>query len=175
MEDKKAIHNYALALYEISQNPLIITQLRIIGQMFDKYHSIASLVGKPTIEEEERKEWVKAHLSDFLPEIRDFIDLLDSRGRLSLVAKIVKEYEQFVYERHNIERIFITTATPVEESYLNRIARVFEKKMNRVLVIEHRVDPRIIGGVTVKIGSQLYDDSIRTKLNKITKEMKKEV
>ena len=175
MEDKKIVHNYAVALYEVSTNPIIISQLRIISNMFNKYHSIAALAGKSTIDEDERDKWVESHLQDFLPEVRKFIHLLDTKGRLNLIAKIAKEYEDFVYQKNNVERIFITTATPVNEASLQKITTVFEKKVGHGLITEHIIDPSIIGGVKVKIGSKLYDDSIKSKLNKVTNQIKKEV
>jgi len=175
VDEKKIVHNYAMALYEISKNPIVISQLRIISDIFSRYTSIAAFLGKSTVDEDERLKWIKQNLSDFLPEIRDFIDLLDRKGRMNLIAKIAKEYEAFVYQKNNVERIFVTTATPVKATTLDKVLKQFEKKVQHSLIMEHTVDPSIIGGIRVKIGSTLYDDSIRRKLRKLTNEIKKEV
>jgi len=175
MDEKKIVHNYAMALYEISTNPILISQLRIIADIFSRYTSIASFVGKSTIDEDERVKWIKQNLADFLPEVRNFTELLDSKGRINLIAKIAKEYEALVYQKNNVERIFITTATPVKETTLNKVLKQFEKKVNHGLIMEHTVDPSIIGGIRVKIGSTQYDDSIERKLKKLVNEVKKEV
>lgn len=173
MDEKKLIRNYAVALYEMSTNPVIITQLRVIAEMFEKYHSIAAISGKSTIDDNERREWVKNHLTYFSPEVQKFIQLLDAKGRMNILIKIAKEYETLLYQKNGVERIFITTATPISEEYLIKISQQFEKKVGRTLAVEHIIDKNIIGGVKVKLGSQLYDDSIRTKLNKVTKQLKK--
>jgi len=175
MDEKKIVHNYAMALYEISTNPILISQLRIISDIFSRYTSISALLGKSTIDDDERINWIKQNLADFLPEIRDFTKLLDSKGRINLIAKIAKEYEGLVYQKNNVERIFITTATPVKEATLIKVLKQFEKKVGHALIMEHSVDPSIIGGIKVKIGSTLYDDSIDRKLKKLANEIKKEV
>jgi len=175
MDEKKIVHNYAMALYEISTNPILISQLRIIADIFKRYTSIAAFLGKSTIDENERLKWIKQNLADFLPEIRDFTELLDAKGRMNLISKIAKEYEGLVYQKNNVERIFVTTATPVKASILDKVLKQFEKKVNHALVMEHTVDPTIIGGIKVKIGSTLYDDSIERKLKQLTNEIKKEV
>jgi len=175
MDEQKIAHNYALALFELSKNPTIISQLHMIAQMFERYHSIAQIIGVSTIDNTERRKWIAENLGDFLPEVIKFVQLLDEKGRIKILRKIATEYEKSVLEQNNIERIYITTATTVKDAYLEKIVRYFEKHFSKRLIKEHRIDPKIVGGVRVRIGSMLYDDTIYTKLQKIIKQMKNEV
>lgn len=174
-ENTKVIHNYAQALFDLSKNPIIISQLEVVSQMFEKYHNIAAMCGKSTIDTDEREAWVKNNLQDFFPEVRRFVQLLDEKGRIDYLGKIACAYEALIFERNNIERIYITTATDVTEAYIDKIVTVFEKKLGKKLAKEHIVDPKIIGGVRVKIGSRLYDDTTYTQLQKVIRQMRKEV
>lgn len=175
MDEQKVAHNYALALFELSKNPTIISQLHMIAQMFERYHSIAQIIGVSAVDSTERRRWIAENLGDFLPEVIKFVQLLDEKGRIKILRKIAAEYEKSVLSQNNIERIYITTATPVKEEYLEKIVRYFEKHFSKQLIKEHKVDAKIIGGVKVRIGSMLYDDTIYTKLQKITKQMENEV
>lgn len=175
MEDYKVVHNYAQALFQKSKNPMIILQLQKVSHMIQKAHSIASLLGEITLEPEQRATWVRENLRNFLPEVKRFIYLLDEKNRLGLLDKIAIAYETYMFAENNMERIYITTATDVDVAYLDKIVTVFEKKEGKKLTREHRIDPHIIGGVKVKIGSKLYDDTIQKKLKNSIRKIKKEV
>ncbi len=175
MDEMSLAHNYALALFKLTEDPGVVSELTTLTKMFEDKVGICAFFGESVIDDTQRTEWVKKELATFLPETQSFIRLLDEKSRISLLRKITKAYESLFFDKNNMERIFITTATVVDESYLQKIVAVFEKKTNQKLTREHIVDPTIIGGVRIQIGSQLYDDTIRTKLQKVMRTYEKEV
>lgn len=175
MDEMSLAHNYALALFKLIEEPRVVSELTALTELFEDKFGICVFLGERTIDDTQRKEWIKRELAIFLPETQRFIRLLDEKNRIPLLRKITKAYESLFFEKNNMGRIFITTATNVDESYLQKIVAGFEKKTNQKLIKEHIVDPTIIGGVRIQLGSQLYDDTIRTKLQKVMRTYEKEV
>jgi F-type H+-transporting ATPase subunit delta len=66
----------------------------------------------------------------------------------------------------------VTSAHPLTKTQLTALAKGLKARVGRDVAVEAKVDPAILGGLVVKIGSQMIDSSIRTRLNSLALAMK---
>ncbi|GBU10867.1 hypothetical protein AwErysi_04830 [Erysipelotrichaceae bacterium] len=175
MDDMTVAHNYALALFRTIADSSVISELAVLSGIFEGKTGIANFYSESMIDDAQQLVWIEKELEHFLPEVKNFIRLLDEKGRIILLSKITKAYEEIYFEENNIERIYITTATEVGEAYLQKLVDIFEKRTKQKLMREHNIDRNIIGGVRIQIGSSLFDDTISTKLKRVMRTYEKEV
>lgn len=173
MEDKSVAEKYAKSLFKVIEDPIIISQLKIIASLFNDRTSISDFFDKETVDSTDRKNWIEAELKSFMPQVKRLVEVLDENKRIYLLHRIGLEYEHLIYEKNEMERIYITTATEASSESLHKIVAHFEGKLQKSLRPIITINPDIIGGVTVQVEGTLYDDSIKSKLDRVMFELKK--
>ncbi|MFC0220720.1 F-type H+-transporting ATPase subunit delta [Pseudochelatococcus lubricantis] len=97
-----------------------------------------------------------------------FIRLVASKRRLFLIHEIIKAYKALVAESRGIVRAEVTVAEEPSAKVLEDIKTALKSAANGgEIVLDVRVDPAILGGLVVKLGSRMVDASLRYKLNSI--------
>ena len=100
--------------------------------------------------------------------IKNFVDILKKNNDLSLVDKIVDEYNKHHRNQRNISRIEITSSNKLNPEILNKIIQKFKKQIE----IEEKIDKSLIGGMVIKIdNSLLIDGSVKRKLEDLKKNL----
>jgi F-type H+-transporting ATPase subunit delta len=106
------------------------------------------------------------------PEIRNFVGVLIANRRLSQLPEIAAAFAQKLGERRGQQVAHVTTAFPLSDTQRAQItARLTEAGYSGVKLAE-TVDRAILGGLIVRIGSRLYDNSIKSKLQRLQFAMK---
>jgi F-type H+-transporting ATPase subunit delta len=124
------------------------------------------LFENPTIAAERRKEVFKVIADSLSYEsyVRNFINLLIERNRLDLLADIIVAYQKLLDEKLGIVRARVTSAGPLDAAQQRDIAARLEQVTGKHVRVELSVDPALIGGVVARVGSTIYDGSIRQQL-----------
>lgn len=94
-------------------------------------------------------------------------------GRLGNLKAVIAAFQQKVAEEKGEVNAKIISATELSEAEVKQISADLGKKTGKQVVVQAEVDASIIGGLIVKIGSSMYDYSIRTKLNRLAEQLKK--
>lgn len=95
------------------------------------------------------------------------LHVLARHGRLGILAPIVASLEQLADERAGRQQATFTTATALSADEQTKIAAEVEKALAARLKPEFVVDPDIIGGLIVRIGDTIYDQSVVTSLTRL--------
>ena len=98
------------------------------------------------------------------PMIGNFMGLLTSRQGTSLLGVMVGEYEDLLNVRLGRVRAEVTTAAPISAEQQQRLRDSLGASLEKEVVLETREDAEIIGGVLVRVGDQIIDGSVRSKL-----------
>ncbi|MDR2198231.1 MAG: ATP synthase F1 subunit delta [Deltaproteobacteria bacterium] len=127
------------------------------------------LLASPALPAEARKKILsqildKASLS---PLTRNFVSLLNDRGRFSLLRETARAYAALQDEREGIVRGVVQTAVDLDESQLNGIRSALGIYTGKKVELTQKVDPSIIGGVVARLGDLEVDGSVRMQLNKL--------
>jgi F-type H+-transporting ATPase subunit delta len=132
------------------------------------------LVRSPVFTAEEQERAVaaildKAGISGFAG---NFIRLVAANRRLFALPDMIRAYRTLFADHKGIVRAQVTVAEPPSERIMGEIKSALRDVAKAEVDVDIKVDPGLIGGLVVKIGSRMVDASLRTKLNAIKLAMK---
>ena len=105
------------------------------------------------------------------PPVAKLLAMLAERGRLELLPDMQEVYRERLLSHGNIVRATVTSAAPLSPEKVQRLAESLAGMTGKKVQLETQVDPSIIGGVVTRIGSTVYDGSIRTQLQKMRQQL----
>jgi F-type H+-transporting ATPase subunit delta len=101
-----------------------------------------------------------------------FLKVLTQNRRLFAVREMIKSYGALVARHKGEVTAQVTVAEPLSEAHQNEIKNTLNAVTGKNVRVDVKVDPAIIGGLIVKLGSRMVDTSLRTKLNGLRLAMK---
>ena len=105
------------------------------------------------------------------PPVAKLLAMLAERGRLELLPELLAVYRERLLAYRNIVRAVVTSAAPLTAEKVRAIEQRLALATGKNVQLETAVDPAIIGGVITRIGSTVYDGSIRTQLAKMRQQL----
>jgi F-type H+-transporting ATPase subunit delta len=100
------------------------------------------------------------------------IDLVVKNGRESFIPSIARVFIHETIKYKGISELYLTTAIKVESEVKNKIADIVSDALNIKVEIKENVDADLIGGFIIRVDDNYIDGSVRTKLRKISKELR---
>lgn len=161
---------YAAALFDLarSENRLadvessLAAVLRLSGESAD----FSRFLRSPAITAD-----AKAHaLEAILPRIGadgligNFLRLVARNGRLFALPTIITEFRRLAAEARGEIAADVTSATPLNRDQITALSEALRARVGKRVTLNEHVDPSLIGGLQVKVGSQMIDSSLKTKL-----------
>jgi F-type H+-transporting ATPase subunit delta len=101
-----------------------------------------------------------------------FLGVLAQNRRLAQLPAVIRAYETLLSNHKGEARAEVTSARPLTKTQIGALAKSLKARVGRDVAVDAKVDPAILGGLVVKIGSQMIDSSIRTRLNSLAHAMK---
>ena len=169
---------YAAALHELAveagQVDSILADLQAFDRMIAESADLSRFVKSPVFSAEDQIKALGALLAK--AEIKglssNFLKLVALRRRLFAVQDMVSAYAAIVDNSRGIVRATAIVAETPSQAVLDSIKSALKDLAGDKAVVDVAVDPAIIGGIVVKLGSKMVDASLRTKLNGIRIAMK---
>jgi F-type H+-transporting ATPase subunit delta len=97
--------------------------------------------------------------------VKKLLYLLADRGRIGKIQRIADEFVEMANREQGIVVAHVTTAVPLDDKAQKEVADRLKGLVGAKQVeIRNEVDPRILGGIVARIGDELYDGSVRTRL-----------
>ena len=103
--------------------------------------------------------------------LRNFVLLLLDKGRIASIIDIAREHKNLVDAQAGRVRAVLTSAKPVDAALETRIKTALEKSTGKVVLLEKKEDPALIGGMTTQVGDTVFDGSVRTRLQTLREEL----
>ena len=100
-----------------------------------------------------------------------FLELLLAVKRVQLLPAIVEEFEEMLAEAKGQLYGVLTTVLPTGSQEQNALATDLSKLFGKRVVLENRVDAKLLGGFTIRIGNTVIDQSITSKLTALTRQL----
>ena len=101
-----------------------------------------------------------------------FLGVLAQNRRLDQLGPVIEAYEALAANHRGEATAEVTSAHPLDAAQVTALKKQLRTKVGRDVAVDLKVDPSILGGLVVKIGSQMIDSSIRTRLNTLANAMK---
>lgn len=106
------------------------------------------------------------------PLTRNFLGLVARNRRLFALEAVIAAFLARLSEHRGEVRAEALSAAPLSDDHLKRLRGEIEAMVGRAVLLDARVDPDLLGGLVVKVGSTMIDSSLKTKLNRMKSVMK---
>jgi F-type H+-transporting ATPase subunit delta len=169
---------YAAALFDLADERRVLDEvasdLRDLRTMLAASADLARLVRSPLLARGEQGKAVAAlaERAGFSPLVRDFIAVVARNRRLFALPAVIEAYLTKLAERRGEISAEVTVAQPLSEMQLARLGEQLRSSIGRTVSVVANVDPGLIGGMIVKVGSRMIDGSLRSKLQRLQLAMK---
>jgi F-type H+-transporting ATPase subunit delta len=169
---------YATALFELASESRTIesveASLVTVRAAIDQSDDFKALTTSPVVA---RDAAAKAVLStaDELgvdPTTRNFLGVLAENRRLGELPAIMRAFRLLAARHRGEVSAEVTSAHPLDDGQVEALKQSLRQRVGREVNVELAVDPDLLGGLVVRIGSQMIDSSIRTRLNALASAMK---
>jgi F-type H+-transporting ATPase subunit delta len=104
--------------------------------------------------------------------VANLIKVTAQNRRLFAVPGIIKAFKQFAAKERGEVAAEVTSAEPLSSTHVAALKEALKASLGKDVALDARVDPALIGGLIVKVGSRMIDGSLRTKLNALKLAMK---
>jgi F-type H+-transporting ATPase subunit delta len=177
MSEIAVARRYAEALADVAtgrnQVDLVSQELKQFVELYGSSTELSALIPNSGVSQGDKLKVLNAMISRTRPSetTTNLLRLLLKHYRLQSVALVYREFQREMNKRRGIVPAEITTAGPVGTSQRDLIVRRLEAVTGKRVEVTFRVDPALIGGGITRIGSVVYDGSIRTQLETIKAKM----
>jgi F-type H+-transporting ATPase subunit delta len=169
---------YASALFDLARDQRqiesVAKSLDALGQALLDSRDFNALVTSPVVSREEAGKAFAA-LAPQLgldPITTKFVGVLARNGRKNQLRAVIRAYRRLAAEHRGEATAEVVTARPLNDDQLAQLRQQLRSRAGCEVNIDATVDPSLLGGIVVKLGSRQDDASIRTKLNRLALAMK---
>jgi F-type H+-transporting ATPase subunit delta len=164
---------YAEALMSVARSHDLTdrfgSEIRSLLELMKNSPELVEFVGNPTIEQENKKAVLRRILGEEVnPYMRNFLMLLVDKSRILFIEGIGKEYLAQLRKLNQTVLAEVTSAVELTEDQMSTVRdKVKAMTGAREVEIESTIDRDLLGGVIIKVGSQVLDASLRGQLRRI--------
>lgn len=132
---------------------------------------LRALIRNPELDPPAKADALEAVLKDADEILRNFARLVAEKGRATMLEEIAREYDALVAAEERILNVELTTAYELSDNEASSIVKQIEQASGRRVEAERTVDPELIGGVVLKVGTLEVDSSVRGRLERLRREL----
>ena len=169
--------SYAIALYQLAKESSEIEKVedglnslkKLIKESFDFKEMILS----PTVTKDEKKNVILliASKNNFSETLKKFLGFIAIKNRLFFLEKIIKSFMNLISNKKGELIAELTSSKNLSSEERKKIQQELSADFKSPININYKLEPELIGGLIIQIGSIMVDTSIRTKLKKIEKNL----
>ncbi len=166
---------YARAAFEVASSS---DQLQSWSDMLRQLANVVSnervaeMLSSPSLTGDQQAQIVIDLCGDEISgQLQNFISVLSENKRLSLLPEIVGLFDILKADQELTVDVEISTAFALVEKTEEKLAQAIKEKLNRDVKIHSQVDKNLIGGMVIRAGDLVIDDSVRGKLHKLAEAM----
>ena len=169
---------WALALMELAQEDEniskedILDDLLEISETLNASEELSNVINNPSISTEEKQIVLcKLFQNSIMPIVYNFIFALNLRKRVTIIADIAVEFEKELERIKNIAHVNVTSAIELNDERKEDIKTKIAQKLNKDVIVDWGIDNDIIAGLIFKIDELVIDNSIKHKLEDLSREI----
>ncbi len=168
---------YAVALAESvpdnSELEAVAEEIDALTRLFRDHPDLGRFAGNRAIHRETRERFLESILNrlELMPVTHRFMLLLVGRGRIGLLEHISSSLAELVDLRLNRAEALVTTAVPLNEEQRERLRLRLSEQSGKSIRLKEQLDPNILGGVVVQLGTRVIDGSVKSSLSRMREEL----
>ena len=169
---------YAAALDDIAETKgtldTVANDLRLVQRMIEESLDLRQLIASPVVDRAEQAKAMRVLLERAgVNELTlRFVGVLAKNHRLFALPHVIDAYLRRLAERRGEVVAHVVSAKPLSAAQVEKVTESLRGSLGSKVMVDLEVDPGLIGGLVVRVGSKLVDDSLRTKLARLQLAMK---
>ena len=177
MSVQQVARRYAVALADVvlkhGEAREVLTELQAWEELMTSNPNLREVLRNPTIALEKKRLVLNQIIAIAKPRptTTNFLKVLLQNQRLTELSEINRKFEQILDERAGMVAATVTTASGVPAASQQKLQETLARLTGKKVRIDFNTDPEIIGGSVTRIGSTVYDGSVRTQLRQIREKM----
>ena len=168
---------YARSLFEVAKEHDVLDrvhdELGEFAEALSDNRSLQVFLFSPYFSSEEKRQGVSKIVSDADERFENFLELLAERHRMPALFRIKREFDALWAEEHKLLAVTVTSAVELDEGLAEDIAKRIQEQTGRTVELSSNVDPDVLGGLMVRVGNMVLDDTVRNKLERLRKQVAK--
>lgn len=145
--------------------------LLLFGAMAED-DAVKAFLQNPSVPDAEKMKAVDIVLKDAQPEARNLAHLLVERRRTGIIPELVTLFDEAVLAEKGIVLADVTTAEPLDEEAQKAVRERLSRIVGKTVDLRMHTDPEIIGGLIARIGDEVIDGSVQTRLRRLRTRLK---
>ena len=168
LKNNKVAHSY---LFSGEYNPLKIEAAYLLAQsIIENNNDFLDVIKHPQIgTKQKKKTFINIFKGNIDEELLSFLLILIEKDRILFLKEKLKEMEKIHLDKLNVLQGIVKTTVALEEYEYNSLVDKLEKKYNKEIILKKEIDPEIIGGIYVRIGNDVIDGTLKTRLDELRK------
>lgn len=160
---------YALALYDVAEEKgkieEYLKELRFVCKLINENQDFHEVIKHPQVNTAKKKEIFNNIFRGRIEEgLLSFLLILIEKDRILYINEKLNEMEKIYLDRKNTVKAVVTTAIPMLDEEKKALKEKLEKQYNKIIIMENIVDHEILGGVYVRVGNDVIDGTVKSKL-----------
>lgn len=166
---------YARALFQAARETgklePVAADMAALATALEETPALRAFLSNPQIDPPEKAAVLSQIAAGSDDLVRNFLRLLAEKGRARELGEIAEELEALVAHAQNRFTVELTTAVELSEDEARSIVETIERASGRTVEATRSVDPSLIGGIVLRIGTFLADGSVRGRLERLRREL----
>lgn len=167
-------HVYSKAMLDLAEQQgeadSLLEELQGLVEYLDRNPELERFMASPLVDDEDRgsvlEKAFRGKTSDLL---LDSLQVINRKGRLSLLRGIVEGYRSGHRKLRGMVEARVRTAVPLSEALRARVREAVARHTGHQPVLIEKVDPALIGGIVIEVGGEKIDGSVSNKLRELGK------
>ncbi|MDH4201573.1 MAG: ATP synthase F1 subunit delta [Phycisphaerae bacterium] len=162
---------YSDVMFELAEDAGLVEQvmddLDAVAEVMKEEPEFLSLLTLGQVKENEKAKMIRRVFKGRINDLTlDFLCVLAKRNRMNFVYGIGDRYQVLMDERKNLHRIEVTLAKEPTDEQAEKIKADIRDALNAEIRLSVNIDPEILGGIIIKKGDLMVDNSVRTILSR---------
>ena len=171
MINRSVARRYARALLELAESDPtgMAEKLSAFAELVESHRNLAQVLVNPVFSLEERGRVLTRVLKDlgWGPPLTRFLELLVERRRIGHLGAIAEEFMSMADEQAGRVRVKVESAVDLDEVPVAKLTKALADGLNKQVIVERNVDPDLIAGMAVRVGSLVVDGSLRSQIARL--------
>ena len=166
---------YADALFDVAQESDKLDSIHDqLGEFTDavaENRDLQVFFFSPYFSSAEKRAGIAAAVSGAEDELVNFLELLAEKHRMPAIFRIRRRFDELWAEAKKRLEVTLTSAVELDKAVIEKVGKEVERQTERKVDLSNEVDEEILGGLVLRVGNMVLDASLRSKLEKLRKEV----
>jgi F-type H+-transporting ATPase subunit delta len=166
---------YARSLFEVAREhdklDVVREQLGQFADALNEDRELQVFFFSPYFSTQEKEEGLDKAVTGAEPVFQNFLKLLIEKHRTPVVFRIRHEFDRLWEEENQLLPVRVTSAIELDRNTVKSIGDRIREQTGRKVDLSSSVDPDILGGIIVRVGNNVIDASIRSRLDQLRKQV----